>query len=130
MPTDAELEQYFAAVAASRGFDVPAFPDDVSACCVIIPLDLTEDGALEELEPLCLAAVDYLNRNGDYKFQKLVKANSEVCGFGINHYLTLKAYNSLKSTTETFEAIVLMGFPEGEDDDCPLTVSYCDFAKS
>ncbi|OMO56151.1 hypothetical protein CCACVL1_26727 [Corchorus capsularis] len=131
--TDAEYKEYNAALAASRGFHVPSLPEDVTSVGRMIPLKLdVDENTREKLKPVCLAAVDYLKseRNVDYKYQKLEKDNTCIAGNGVNHYLTFQAFNPVNATTETFEAVVLMGIPEKEGDDFPYTVLYCEEAKA
>ncbi|XVF88719.1 hypothetical protein PTKIN_Ptkin19aG0073200 [Pterospermum kingtungense] len=118
-----EMERYMDAVAASDGFDVPDFGDVVDSGR-ITPIHLGPS-TLKSLKPLCEAAMVWYNEKWgtNYEFVKLEKANMQGC-CGIVYYLTLVGGIPNVNTTKSFEARVLLGIPEN-DDDFPITVYFC-----
>lgn len=107
--------KYFREISDSKGFDISGMPTTEELHG--LPLRKVELEKLESegknLDDIVNCAksaiTHYNNRKGtNYKFVKLVKANSRSWDFGVNFHLTIEAEDDLHK--ETFQALVWWGW--------------------
>ncbi|XVF43035.1 hypothetical protein PTKIN_Ptkin02bG0008300 [Pterospermum kingtungense] len=120
-----DMEEYYDAVKASDGFDVPD-PTGISFCGRIVPMKTLNDHSREMLSSLSVAAMKYYNElhHTNYQFQELVKANKQGCWRYV-YYITFVGEIPGDNTTKIFQARVSTGTPEIGDGDHPVEVYMC-----
>lgn len=107
--------KYFKEIEESEGFDIYHYPG-LCLMARFTPLDV--DNFSSDMAELSKAAIVHFNKEKikNYKWEKVETANAQLCGAGVNYYITFQAKDFVTNAFDTFQALVWNGWnPESID---------------